>query len=186
MKIDCPVCGGIKTAKSITKTNNIPYFGEMLESTVICDKCGFKHNDEIVLEQKDPIRLELVINSSNLSSRVVKSPSATVSIPELGLKVEPGPKSKSYVSNVEGVLIRFNDAVKRALTLFTDVESQKNGNEILNIIKNILSNKNDEKIFTLVIEDPFGKSQIMDLKTKKRHLSDEELKKLKTGITIIE
>jgi len=183
MIIDCPVCNGKGTAKSTTKTENIPHFGEILESSVICSSCGFKHNDVICLEQKDPVKYTLTINKENLSSRVVKSQSATVSIPELGVKVEPGPKSLGYVSNIEGIIIRFKEGVKKALAIFDNEESQKNGLEILNKLDKLA---NGEIEATLVIEDPFGQSNIMDMNVKKEKLTEDELKLLKTGFAIFE
>ncbi|OQD58612.1 hypothetical protein MBBAR_11c00050 [Methanobrevibacter arboriphilus JCM 13429 = DSM 1125] len=183
MVIDCPVCKGEKTAESTTKKEKIPHFGDILESTLICNACGYKHNDVICLEQKDPVKYTLTIKSSNLSSRVVKSQSATVSIPELGLKVEPGPKSLGYVSNVEGVIFRFEEGVKKALKIFDDDESQKNGLKILEKLS--LLSKGDIDA-TLIIEDPFGQSKIMDIDVKKEELTEEELKNLKTGFTIFE
>jgi zinc finger protein ZPR1 len=183
MIIDCPACNGKKTAESTTKTSNMPHFGEILESALLCSACGYKHNDVICLEQKEPAKYILPINKENLSSRVVKSQSATVSIPELGLKVEPGPKSLGYISNVEGVLLRFEEGIKQALILFTDESSQKNGLETLEKLK-LLSN--GEINGTLIIEDPFGQSNVMDTNAKRESLTDEELKHLKTGFTIIE
>jgi zinc finger protein len=137
----------------------------------------------ISLEQKEPAKHILIINKDTLKSRVVKSQSATVSIPELGLKVEPGPKSQGYVSNVEGVVIRFEGGVKQALTVFTDPESQKNG---LAILKNLSLLVKGEMEATLIIEDPFGQSNIMDINVQHTPLTEEELKHLKTGFTIIE
>ncbi|RBQ23726.1 hypothetical protein ALNOE001_07990 [Candidatus Methanobinarius endosymbioticus] len=183
MKIDCPVCDGKQTAESETKTSNIPHFGDIFESTLICSACGYKHNDVICLEQKSPVKYTVAINKDSLGSRVVKSQSATVTIPELGLKVEPGLKSLGYVSNVEGVITRFEDGVKQALIIFDDEESQKNGKVILEQI-NALVKRGIEA--TLIIEDPFGHSNIMDINAKKELLSEEELKHLKTGFTIIE
>ena len=183
MIIDCPVCNGKGTAESTTKTENIPHFGEILESSLICKSCGYKHNDVICLEQKDPVKYKIAINKDNLSSRVVKSQSATVSIPELGVKVEPGPKSLGYVSNIEGVITRFCEGVKQALTIFGDEKSQKNG---LNILEKLDKLANGEAKATLVIEDPFGQSNIMDINVKKEKLTEEELKHLKTGFTLFE
>lgn len=183
MVIDCPVCNGKGTAKSTTKTEEIPYFGEIMESSIVCDACGYKHNDVIALEQKDPVKYTLNINKDTLSSRVIKSQSATVSIPELGLKVEPGPKSLGYVSNVEGVINRFEDGIKHALAIFDDEESQKNGKEILKKLDYLLDGTLNA---TLIIEDPFGQSNIMDINVKEEELTKEELKNLKTGFTFIE
>ena len=145
--------------------------------------CGYKHNDVICLEQKDPIKLTLPINKNTISSRVVKSQSATVTIPELGLKVEPGAKSLGYVSNVEGVITRFEDGLKKALAIFKDDESQKNGLAILENLKQLADGKIKAR---LIIQDPFGQSNIMDINVKKEALTEKELKHLKTGFTIIE
>ena len=130
MIIKCPACGIEGVAKSIMKEIEIPHFGKVMETTIQCPSCGFKHSDIIALEQNDPAKYVLEINRNNLSIRVVRSQSATVIIPELGVKVEPGPKSEGYVTNVEGVLTRFESAVKKALNLFDDAESQKNANNI--------------------------------------------------------
>ena len=183
MRMDCPVCGGKNTATYTTQTHELAYFGEVVESTIQCEKCGFRHNDILATEQKDPAKHSLIISKKNLDSRVVRSQSATVSLPEIGIKVEPGPKSEGYISNVEGVLIRFRDATERALNMFTDEASQKNGKIVLENINKVL---NGEMETLLLIEDPFGQSKIMDVRAKTEPLTDEELKHLKTGFTVIE
>ena len=104
MKSDCPVCGGEKTLLITNKTDNIPYFGDILESSVSCSKCGYQSSDSISLQQNDPSKHVLEIDNTKLNTRVAKSQTATITIPKLGLKVEPGPKSQGYVSNVEGIL----------------------------------------------------------------------------------
>ena len=183
MKIDCPVCGGKNTATYTTQTHELAYFGEIVESTIQCEKCGFRHNDILATEQKDPAKHSLIISKKNLDSRVVKSQSATVSLPKIGIKVEPGPKSEGYISNVEGVLIRFKEATERALNMFTDAASQENGKKVLENINKVLDGEMET---LLLIEDPFGQSKIMDVRAKTEPLSDEELKHLKTGFTVIE
>ena len=183
MKMDCPVCGGKNTATYTTQTHELAYFGEIVESTIQCERCGFRHNDIITTEQKDPAKHSLIISKKNLDSRVVRSQSATVSLPEIGIKVEPGPKSEGYISNVEGVLIRFRDATERALNMFTDAKSQENGKKVLENINKVLDGEMET---LLLIEDPFGQSKIMDVRAKTEPLTDEELKHLKTGFTVIE
>lgn len=176
MSIKCPACNTENTAKSIMKEIEIPHFGKVLETTIICESCGFKHSDIIALEQNDPAKYILKINKDNLSTRIVRSQSATVSIPEIGVKVEPGPKSEGYVTNVEGVITRFEDAVKQALHLFNDNTSQKNAQLVLNDLKSIV---NGEKTATLIIEDPFGQSNVVSDDVKILDIPEEELKLLK-------
>ncbi len=183
MKIDCPVCGGKNTATYTTQTHELAYFGEIVESTIQCEKCGFRHNDILATEQKDPAKHSLIISKKNLDSRVVRSQSATVSLPDIGIKVEPGPKSEGYISNVEGVIVRFVEATERALNMFQDDLSQENGKRVLENLNKVL---NGEMETLLLIEDPFGQSKIMDVRAKTEPLTDNELKNLKTGFTVIE
>lgn len=183
MIIKCPACSIEGVAKSIMKEIEIPHFGKVMETTIQCPSCGFKHSDIIALEQNDPAKYVLEINKNNLSIRVVRSQSATVIIPEVGIKVEPGPKSEGYVTNVEGILIRFESAVKKALNLFDDDESQKNAKKTLHEIQEL---KKGNGQATLIILDPFGQSNIVSDKVEISEIPQEELHDLKTGFSYIE
>ncbi|MDO5823040.1 ZPR1 zinc finger domain-containing protein [Methanobrevibacter sp.] len=183
MVIKCPACSVEGIAKSIMKEIEIPHFGKVLETTIKCPECGFKHSDIIALEQNDPAKYVIGINKNNLSVRVVRSQSSTVVIPELGVKVEPGPKSEGYVTNVEGVLTRFEDAVKKALNLFDDLESQENGKNTLNRIREL---KKGNGTATLIMLDPFGQSNIVSENVEISEIPEEELHNLKTGFSHIE
>ena len=183
MIIKCPACSVEGKAKSIMKELEIPHFGKVLETSIQCPECGFKHSDIIALEQNDPAKYVLEINKNTLTVRVVRSQSATVSIPEVGIKVEPGPKSEGYVTNVEGILNRFEDAVKKALNLFEDDESQTNAKNTLNQIQEL---KKGNGTATLIIQDPFGQSKIVSDSAEIFEIPEEELHELKTGFSHIE
>ena len=137
----------------------------------------------IALEHNDPARYTLKISKETLSVRVVRSQSATVTIPELGFKVEPGPKSEGYVTNVEGILTRFEGAIKKALQLFEDEESQKNAKNTLAEIQELIKGNGSA---TLIIDDPFGQSNIVSDDVEISEIPAEELKDLKTGFSHIE
>lgn len=186
MMSDCPVCGKSKTLEIKTSTDNIPYFGDILETSVYCSQCGYQSSDSISLEHNEPSRYTLVINDKKLDTRVAKSQTATVTIPEMGLKVEPGPKSQGYVSNVEGILNRFEQAVAKALTLEgTDIsqEVEDNAVKILEFITHI---KMGELETVLILEDPFGNSIIDDDDAEYEVLTQEEADALQTGFTMID
>jgi zinc finger protein len=180
---NCPVCKIEGCLEIKTKIEEIPYFGEVMESTASCGECGYKHSDLICLEQKDPVKYTLKVDKNRMNVRVVKSQSATITIPELGLKVEPGPQSEGYVSNMEGVLNRFEKAVQTALSWAEDESSRKTAVEILEEIEKI---KTGHKTITMVMEDPFGHSLIEHKDAWKRKLEEEEIKNLKTGFITFE
>jgi zinc finger protein ZPR1 len=183
MVIDCVFCKSKNSMSLITKTENIPHFGEIMESVIKCPKCGYRHSDIICLEQKEPARYILRLEKANLNARVIKSPTGTISIPELGLKVEPGSKSQGYISNVEGVLNRFQNAVKTALYWAEDPKKKKNAIKILEEIKKI---KIGEISVTMVVEDPFGHSKIINENVFHNKLNSDEIKELKTGYITFE
>lgn len=183
MIITCPACSVEGKAKSIMKELEIPHFGKVLETSIQCPECGFKHSDIIALEQNDPAKYVLEINENTLTVRVVRSQSATVIIPEIGVKVEPGPKSEGYVTNVEGILNRFEDAVEKALNMFEDEQSQINGKNTLNQIQEL---KKGNGTATLIILDPFGQSKIVSDNAEILEIPEEELRELKTGFSFIE
>ena len=186
MLSDCPVCGSKKSLHVTNKTDNIPYFGDILETSVTCDTCGYQSSDSISLEHNEPTRYTLEITDKKLNTRVAKSQTATITIPELGLKVEPGPKSQGYVSNVEGILSRFEQAVIRAIKLEGEGISEEVQNNALDIIELINNVKMGELQTLLILEDPFGNSVIDDEDAVSELLTPEEVDKLQTGFTTID
>ena len=71
---------------------------------------------------------------ADLDARVIRSSSGTLRIPELGVDIEPGFASESYISNVEGVLDRVEGVVEFATRSAREAGSQEateKGEEIL-------------------------------------------------------
>jgi zinc finger protein len=99
-----------------------------------------------------------VASKTDLFTRVVRSSTSTLSIPELDLLVEPGRALDGYVTNVEGVLRRLLEIVKTMeRDLDDDIERQMRAKEISDRLVRIISgdfSKDDE--LTLILEDPKG------------------------------
>ena len=129
---NCPVCSQMMQFN--WETQEIPYFGEAMIIAGVCD-CGFRHSDTILLGQKEPARYVLrVMELDDLDARVIRSSSGTIRVPELGVDIEPGHASESYVSNIEGVLDRIEDIVgfaTRSARAAGSDESTRKGEEIL-------------------------------------------------------
>jgi len=179
--IPCPVCG--KGLNVITALYNTPYFGKILLTSISCE-CGFKHSDSFSAEIREPVRFRLEINSQTLFSKIVRSTSGTVRIPELGLAMEPGPASQGFVTNVEGILMRFQEIVKMARRWNSDNEDAvRKCDFIIDKLRDAMEGK---EILTLILEDPYGNSIIIDDRAFMEKLSQNEAKHLKTGITVLD
>jgi len=180
----CPICNSENGLILNVHTSEIPYFGEHTEMTIICNECGWRNTDFIPSEGKKPSLWSLVIDNSGLmTTRVVRSSSCTVRIVELGLEVEPGDNATGYISNVEGVLNRFSDAI--AMIQRSAIRDGEEGNEKVEscqeLIDRISKIKNGEEPVELLLLDPNGHSQILHESATSTDLSEEEIAALATG-----
>ncbi len=181
-KLKCPVCGN-NSLRVVLVENEIPYFGKVVISSSVCEICGYKLNDVFSVETREPLEYKLFVeNEEDLMIRVVKSSSATIVIPDLGLKIEPGPLSQGYVSNVEGVLRRIEDVFRGQVAVLEGKKKEKM-KTLLKKLEKMIAGK--EK-FVLIIKDPLGNSAIISQKVKKRKLTKKEIENLKTGYLVLD
>jgi zinc finger protein len=176
----CPLCSG--ELKTNWVPDNIPFFGEVMHITSIC-VCGFRYSDMLILSQREPVHYEMKVRSTDdIDARVVRSTSGTIRIPELGVEIEPGPASESFISNVEGVLER----VEEILGMVTRWGEEDKTARALELLSYIEKTRAGEYEITLVIDDPLGNSAIIAENAVSRKLSDDESALLKTGMIVFE
>ncbi len=177
----CPVCGK-KTLIYRAEELDLPHFGKCLQTTIICKNCGFRHADVMMLEVHEPVEYKVKIESEkDMYIKVVRSTSGTLMIPEIGAKLEPGPLSEAFITNVEGVLNRFVDIL---VQLMHDTPEKRD--EILDVLRKIGYIRHGRMRATIIIQDPLGNSAIISEKTQKRKLSEEEVNNLKLGEFVID
>jgi len=178
----CPICN--KNTLLINQVvQEIPFFGKILLLSLVCKNCGFKHNDVFSLEIKEPCSYSLhVEKEDDVNVKIVRSSSGTVEIPELGVRIEPGPASQGFITTIEGVLERIENVIKGQLPLLKGRRRKK----AEKMLKDLKKMKEGRKKFTIKIKDPFGNSFIISEKVKKRRLSERELKKLKVGMITLD
>jgi len=165
----CPCCN--TDIEYLYKTENIPHFSDILIISAICPECGYKFVDTQLLKHGEPARYTVAIGTvDDLSIRVIRSMSASIEIPELGVRIDPGPVCQGFVSNVEGVLDRIDDVVKGALRWGNDVERENAAALLADIVKV----KAGTFPITLILEDPCGNSGIESERVVKETYTPEE------------
>jgi zinc finger protein len=101
--------------------------------------------------------------SEDLMARVIRSSTCTVEVPELGIRIDPGPACEASITNVEGILQRMRETVESVQTWVENAER-----ECANTLLETISRAIDGSFqFTLIIEDPSGNSAIISKKAKK-------------------
>jgi zinc finger protein len=156
----CPCCS--TETEYLYKTENIPYFSDILIISAVCPACGYKFVDTQLLKHGEPARYTVAVESeTDLAVRVVRSMSASIEIPELGVRIDPGPQCQGFISNVEGVLDRIEEVVKGALRWGNEVEKEN----AAALLADIAKVKIGAFPVTLILEDPNGNSGIIADKT---------------------
>jgi len=160
VKERCPICGAESELHFLPY--EIPYFGDAMMFIAVCPSCGYRSTDVMILSGEKRRRCEMVISSAqDLNVRVIRSSFGSIEIPELGVSVKPG-RGESFISTVEGLLKRVEEAVKM-LSRDVEGEKKKRAGYILEQIEEIKSGKAS---MTLIIDDPTGNSAIISDRAK--------------------
>ncbi len=166
----CPACGG--EIRIVHHRLDIPHFPDILLVAIACDACGYRHTDTIILGEGDPVRWTVRVEEpGDLAIRVARSTTGMIEIPELGLKVEPGTACEGFVTNIEGILSRFEQAVE---TILANPESEDERAAALRMQETIGAAREVAFPFTVILEDPAGNSALVSEKAEKMLLTQGE------------
>lgn len=148
-------------------------------------QCSFRFADTMILSSKEPMRYEMPVETlEDLDARVIRSTSGTIRIPEMGIVIEPGTVSESYITNIEGILQRVQGVLMMASRWVKDEEEKfARSQELLCMLEEVTEGK---KKITVIIEDPLGNSAIISKKATMTKLSKEEAEELNTGMIVFD
>ena len=138
---------------------SIPYFYDIIIVSMTCPECGYREHDTQCLNIRTPSRYIFhVKESADLQCRVVRSTAARISIPELGVEIEPGPACEGFISNVEGVLTRIDKVLDTVLLDDDNTEETiRRAHEVKQMMADI---RTGSQGMTIILEDPYGTSVI--------------------------
>jgi zinc finger protein len=139
----------------------------------------------MILSSKEPMRYELSVETpEDLDAKVIRSTSGTIRIPEMGIIIEPGAVSESYITNIEGVLQRIKSVLITASNWVKDDEEKSSrSQELLSMLEEVMEGR---RKITVIIEDPLGNSAIISKKALAIKLSAEEAETLNTGMIVFD
>lgn len=162
----CPMCNK-KTLSLIEEETEVPYFGKLLIFSMTCSECKYHMADVETPEEQPPVKYTFEISSEeDMKVRVVRSSKATIKVPHI-TTITPGPASKGYVTNVEGVLIRIKREIEHLRDSEEDPAAKKKAKNLLKKLTKIMWGQEKQK---MIIEDPSGNSAIISDKAIKAKL----------------
>ena len=110
----CPNC--YKPTETDMCMTDIPHFKEVIIMSMVCEHCGYKSNEVkgggAIPRYGTKITLN-VTNPDDLAREVLKSDTAGIVIPELGLELNEGGLDGVYTT-IEGLIEKMRDRLKQA------------------------------------------------------------------------
>lgn len=147
-RIVCPVCGReaiYREKRTYTK------LGLVEIRSIICNFCGYRHIDEILVQPREYGPEEIIIDISgeaDLRRYIFKSRYATIEFPDLGIEIIPGPDARDEIYPIEGLLEKY---IERIDASCQDSEDPVQCRVVVERLRRVLNG--DEKI-RIVIRDP--------------------------------
>jgi len=155
--IDDPQCG-VGGIMRVVKRRD-PVAGDQISIAIICPEHGYKYFEEIPENIGEEKMVVIEINSpSDLSRKFLKSRDAIIYIPEIGLVSTPRSAAVDEITTVDGLLEKYIDHLE---PLCGETENPERCREVVEWMKRAM--KGEER-FTLIIEDPSGRSRELDIK----------------------
>ncbi len=180
--VSCVICGFDGGLSMLAHTEEIAYFGEHTQVTLTCPSCGWRQTDFIPAEAREGSCQSYHIDSSDdLQIRIIRGSACTVRLIELDLEVRPGSHSTGYVSNIEGVLNRFQEVIDMVARQAGAEDNQDAISELASLTEAMLEIRQGQRGVTLEFLDPHGHSLILADNVESRSLTIEEIEDLPIG-----
>ena len=180
--VSCVICGFDGGLSMLAHTEEIAYFGEHTQVTLTCPGCGWRQTDFIPAEAREGSSHTYRIDSTDdLQVRVIRGSACTVRLLELDLEVRPGSHSTGYVSNIEGVLNRFQDVVDMVGRQAAIEGDDGAITELEQLTQAMLEIRMGQREATLQLLDPHGHSMILTDDVQTRALTEAEIDDLPVG-----
>lgn len=180
--VSCVICGSNAGISLLAHTEEIAYFGEHTQVTLTCPGCGWRQTDFIPAEAREGSCQTYRINSvDDLQIRVIRGSACTVRLIELDLEVRPGSHSTGYVSNIEGVLNRFQEVIDMVGRQAAVESNDEAISELTKMTEAMLEIREGQRGETLEFLDPHGHSMILNENVKSRPLTQAEFDDLPVG-----
>ncbi len=182
IQVTCVICGYDKGLTMLAHTEEIAYFGEHTQVTLGCPECGWRQTDFIPAEAREGSCQSYSIDSiEDLQIRVIRGSACTIRLVELDLEVRPGSHSTGYVSNIEGVLNRFQDVIDMVGRQAATEGEGEAMSKIMKLTTEMLEIREGMRSVTLEFLDPCGHSMIIAPDVETRPLTEEEIEDLPIG-----
>eukprot|EP00629_Pelagomonadales_sp_RCC1024_P008648 CAMPEP_0119279004 /NCGR_PEP_ID=MMETSP1329-20130426/20080_1 /TAXON_ID=114041 /ORGANISM="Genus nov. species nov., Strain RCC1024" /LENGTH=407 /DNA_ID=CAMNT_0007279533 /DNA_START=145 /DNA_END=1365 /DNA_ORIENTATION=+ len=159
LRVQCPLCGA--PGDEVACPMNIPHFKRIILVSLHCDRCGHKSaevkNDGQAIPERGRACTVTCVEEADLRRDVVKSDTATLRFPGLGLELAPGELGAVWAT-VEGCLAKALAALRRRKPFTFDEDAGERAAFEAELGKVRAMRYREAFPFTLEVRDPLANS----------------------------
>lgn len=169
----CPICMAEGAFNYVDLLYDVPYYGKVLISVGRCGSCGYRFFDLLYADAGEPSRYTYTAEDQEDVARtiIIRSKTGSIYSPDLGFSLEPGPYAEPFITTLEGLLHRTIDYAERLLV--TSDEARDKVEQFIERVRKVLETGSR---FSIVVEDPEGKSIVIPPPGREGRLTRETIK----------
>ncbi|KAK8863607.1 nucleolar zinc-finger protein [Tritrichomonas musculus] len=171
----CPVCSTDGTMKSCTLM--IPHFKEIVIMAFHCNQCSYRNAEVMVGGAVSPKARKITLHcdcQEDLNREVLKSETASVSIPEVELDMSEGSIGGKFTT-IEGLIKDIHKNLKDNNPFTKGDSSTGDSSKFDHLLDSLDKFGKNQAPFTIIIEDPLSNSYIQEYGDKdKIEIVDKE------------
>ncbi|RLG90919.1 MAG: hypothetical protein DRO16_01320 [Thermoprotei archaeon] len=177
--VKCPICG--REFKVEEHLYNMPLVGKVIISSGRCDHCGYKWSDVRLAESKGPRKIVYTVEKPGDENAIlIRSSTAAIIIPELGVEIYPGPAAMGFITTIEGLIM---DIIEKTEFLCSEPDApEKECIEKLDLLRKA---RDGHIKYTIMLLDPEGVSAIISDKAVIMPLEEDEIKKIEQRLGLL-
>lgn len=159
----CSSCGAV--LETYMKTVAIPHFKDVILMSTNCHSCGYRDNEIKSGGAISPLGRKLTLrveDSEDLARDVLKSETASLTIPELELHLNPGTLGGRFTT-LEGLLGQIHEELDERVFARGDSTIPGKKGAMETFLENLKAAMSAEKPYTVVLDDPLANSYIQNL-----------------------
>ena len=158
----CQFCQNMSKVRMMI--THIPFFKEVTIMAFSCDKCGYRSNEVKcggAVSQYAKRFTFIPQQLDDLSRSFLKSDTATIYIPQVGVELIPGTLGSKFTT-IEGFLNDLINNFENLPFLNGDSADVSETERVMELVKDLKDMKELKKDFTLIVDDPMANSYIQN------------------------
>ncbi|MEX2717205.1 MAG: ZPR1 zinc finger domain-containing protein [Candidatus Sigynarchaeota archaeon] len=160
--VDCPSCGKPALSQKVHFYKEPRSKDEMLFFITLCEACAFKKTEIMPVApsthaKSNHYRISIK-DPKDLEIKIFRASTGSIEIPELEIKLEPGPSAEFFITNIERILLKFKESCQFLLRNDPEPSAKEILEKRIRELDECLAVKRE---FTVLIDDQEGFSYVL-------------------------